>query len=438
MEILTTNITKFIPKNDVENYISQLKFDEKNSDEKTKFFIAPNAILAPFMQTRFAEKLADAFEDELGNRPMVFIHSPSASNSVLATKQKSVNVNSIKAESSQFITSHTFESFIVGGSNQVAYSACLNVATQPQKAYKIVFIYGSTGLGKSHLLNAIGNCCVEQGRAAILTTGENFTNDFIKNVTNKTMAKFKQKYRNCDVLLIDDIQFLAKSEKAQDEFFHTFNEIHDKGGYVVLASDKPPKQLNGFEDRLKSRFEWELCTDITPPELETKICIIKAKCDVEGIELSSNIVEYIAANMGDNIREIQSAIVSISAHSTMTGHEITLDFAKTIIKDQIKERNSQINLNDIISVVAKELSVRPSEITGGIRTKQVSTARQICSYLAKNLINTSTVKQLAHQLGMSDHSVIVKNNKKIEKLIDEDSLFKTKIEEMKNKILSKK
>lgn len=438
MEILTTNITKFIPKNDVENYISQLKFDEKNSDEKTKFFIAPNAILAPFMQTRFAEKLADAFEDELGNRPMVFIHSPIASNSVLATKQKSVNVNSIKAESSQFITSHTFESFIVGGSNQVAYSACLNVATQPQKAYKIVFIYGSTGLGKSHLLNAIGNCCVEQGRAAILTTGENFTNDFIKNVTNKTMAKFKQKYRNCEVLLIDDIQFLAKSEKAQDEFFHTFNEIHDKGGYVVLASDKPPKQLNGFEDRLKSRFEWELCTDITPPELETKICIIKAKCDVEGIELSSNIVEYIAANMGDNIREIQSAIVSISAHSTMTGHEITLDFAKTIIKDQIKERNSQINLNDIISVVAKELSVRPSEITGGIRTKQVSTARQICSYLAKNLINTSTVKQLAHQLGMSDHSVIVKNNKKIEKLIDEDSLFKTKIEEMKNKILSKK
>ncbi len=444
METINAKLNNFLPKSDVENYINQLKFDEKKSDSKNKFFAAPNAIIARFIQTKFGEILADFFESEDGERPLVRIYAPNSNlggawaQNDAQNGAQNINVSAIKAETSQFNQAHTFDTFVIDGSNQVAYTACYSVGKNQPNAYNIVFIYGSTGLGKSHLLHAIGNCCAEQGRKVIYTTGESFTTEFINSLQNKTMAKFKQKYRSCEVLLIDDIQFLAASEKSQEEFFYTFEEVRANGGSIVLASDKPPKQLHGFADRLKSRFEWELCTDITPPGLDTKIRIIESKCEIEGVYLSKDIVQFIAANMGDNIREIQSAVINIGANARVMGHEITLDFAKNIIKDQIRDRNEKVSLDDIIAGVAREYEVKQSDIRAGVRTKQVTLARQVCSFLAKNLISSATAKQLASELGMSDHSAIVKNNKKIEKTIDEDSLFKAKIEEIKNKILSKK
>ncbi len=426
-------MSRFITRVELENYIEQIYLDEAASTQTLKIFVAPSTLVARFAQTKYAEKLAEFFEIKDGVKPEVKITTREEKNEIA----KNINMKNIRATSLKLLPNLTFENFVVGSSNQVAFSACHAIAHTPEKAYKIVFIYGSTGLGKTHLLQAIGNSCMEQGREVLFMSAEQFMNDFVKNISGNTMSKFKERYRSCDVLLIDDIQFLGRGDKAQEEFFHTFNEIHDSGGFVVLTSDKPPKLLDNFDGRLKTRFEWELCTDITPPDLETKICIIRNKCENEGINLSKDVVEYIAVNMGDNIREIQSAIISINAHAAVVGESITLEFAKNIIKDRIKEFSEKVDIEDIIRIVSQDLNIKPSDITDGTRTKQAIKARQICSYLAKNLINNVTMQQLAKSFGMSDHTAIVKNNKKIEKDMENDSLFKAKIEELKSKTRQK-
>lgn len=429
LEILSQEISK----SEMDNYISQIKFSEKGSNSQRVVFIAPNELIAKFIQTKYATKLANIYEVHTGLKPQILITTQKAD---LNLKLKEVNVKEIKSQSSLLNPSYTFDNFVVGDSNQFAFISSKQVAANPGKAYNPLFIYGSTGLGKTHLLQSIGNECLEHGKTVICITSEQFTSDFIRNLENRTMNKFKEKYRNCDVLLIDDVQFFHKSEKTQEEFFHTFNEIHAKKGQIVMTSDKPPKMLKGFEERLKSRFEWGLMADITPPELDTKIRIIKTKCEFDKIELSDDIIEYIASNMGDNIREIESAIININAFANIMRQNITLEFAKNVIKDQIKEKKEAISLEDIIKYVSHEMNIKPSDIKSKNRTKNIVEARRICIYLAKTLTPNS-MPQLASHFGLKDHSAVSHNIKKINNLIESDSYFKAKLEELKNKILSK-
>ncbi|EAK0827465.1 chromosomal replication initiator protein DnaA [Campylobacter fetus] len=429
LELLNQEISK----NEIENYISQIKFNEKSSNSENVIFTAPNELVAKFIQTRYASKIANIFEVKTGIKPVISI---TTQKNRVSIKAKDIDVKQIRTQSSLLNPSYTFESFVVGDSNQFAYISSQQAAQNPGKVYNPLFIYGSTGLGKTHLLQSIGNYCLEHGKTVICVTSEQFMSDFIRNVENRTMNKFKEKYRNCDVLLIDDIQFFHKSEKTQEEFFHTFNEIHSKKGQIVMTSDKPPKMLKGFEERLKSRFEWGLMADITPPELDTKIRIIKAKCEFDGINLSSDIIEYIAANMGDNIREIESAIININAFANIMRQEITLEFAKNVIKDQIKEKKDNISLENIISCVSHEMNIKPSDIKSKSRTKSIVEARRICIYLAKTLTPNS-MPQLATHFGLKDHSAVSHNIKKINEIINNDGYFKARVEELKNKITSK-
>ena len=249
LEILGQEISK----SEMDNYISRIKFSEKGSNSQRVVFIAPNELIARFIQTKYANKLANIYEVHTGIKPEVLITTQKAN---LSIKSKDVNVKEIRSQSSLLNPSYTFDNFVVGDSNQFAFISSKQVASNPGKAYNPLFIYGSTGLGKTHLLQSIGNECLENGKTVICITSEQFTSDFIRNLENRTMNKFKEKYRNCDVLLIDDVQFFHKSEKTQEEFFHTFNEIHAKKGQIVMTSDKPPKMLKDFEERLKSRFEW--------------------------------------------------------------------------------------------------------------------------------------------------------------------------------------
>lgn len=426
-------LSKEILPSEFECYIKQLKFNEKSSNSTNVIFNAPNEIIAKFIQTKYAAKIAHLFEVKTGQKPVVEVQAPTKTTSKPAKK---VDVKEIKAQSSLLNPSYTFENFVVGDSNQFAFLSAKAVSEQPGKIYNPLFIYGPTGLGKTHLLQSVGNFCLNGGKMVICVTSEQFITDFTYNLNNHSMERFREKYRNCDVLLIDDVQFLGKTDKIQEEFFHTFNELHAKNGQIMMTSDRQPKLLKGFEDRLRTRFEWGIIADITPPELDTKIAIIKKKCEFDKIYLDKDVINYIATNMGDNIREIESAIINLNAYARLMRQEITLEFAKNILRDQIKEKRENINLENIVEIVSKELNVKPSDMKSKSRSKNIVEARRIVIYLAKNLTPNS-MPQIAQFFNMKDHSAVSHSIKKINELIETNEYFKVRVEELKNKILTK-
>ena len=426
-------LSKEILPSEFECYIKQLKFNEKSSNSTNVVFNAPNEIIAKFIQTKYASKIAHLFEVKTGQKPVINVLAATKTQSKPAKK---VDVKEIKAQSSLLNPSYTFENFVVGDSNQFAFLSAKAVSEQLGKIYNPLFIYGPTGLGKTHLLQSVGNFCLNGGKMVICVTSEQFITDFTYNLNNHSMERFREKYRNCDVLLIDDVQFLGKTDKIQEEFFHTFNELHAKNGQIVMTSDRQPKLLKGFEDRLRTRFEWGIIADITPPELDTKIAIINKKCEFDKIYLGTDVINYIATNMGDNIREIESAIINLNAYARLMRQEITLEFAKNILRDQIKEKRENINLENIVEIVSKELNVKPSEMKSKSRSKNIVEARRIVIYLAKNLTPNS-MPQIAQFFNMKDHSAVSHSIKKINELIETNEYFKVRVEELKNKILTK-
>lgn len=428
-----------ISEQEYERYIKQLSFNEKESHSDQKVFDAPNVLILNWIKTKYSQKIAHLFEVKTGKKPEIKIILKNKIENTSKSKSKSKNslIESNKLTTNTILNpSYTFESFIVGSSNQYAYSIAKSVANKPGVMYNPVFIYGPTGLGKTHLIHAIGNYSQANGKNVIYATIEQFMNDFTYNLKNQTMDRFREKYRNCDILLIDDTQFLSNKIQTQEEFFHTFNELHSSGKQIVLTSDKPPKMINGLEERLKSRFEWGSIADIGIPELETKIAIIKKKCELDGIDLNNEIANYIAVNMGDNIREIEGAIINLNAYATLMRQEITLEFAKNVMKAQIKEKKNNINLEDIIVIISKELNIKPSDIKSKKRNKNIVEARRIGIYLARNLTPNS-MPSLASYFGMKDHTAVSHNMKKINEIIEINESFRLRIEELKNKILVK-
>jgi chromosomal replication initiator protein len=247
------------------------------------------------------------------------------------------------------------------------------------------------------------------------------------------MNRFRDKFRECDLLLIDDIQFLSQKEQTQEEFFHTFNELYNANKQIVMTSDRQPNKIIGLVDRLRSRFEWGLMADIQPPELHTKIAIIRKKCELDGINLNSDIINYMATHMGDNIREIEGTIIKLNALSSMLNQEITLDFAQNAIKDQLEEQKDVISINDIIDIVSSELNIKPSDIISKKRSRIVVSARRTAIYLARNLTPNS-MPQIALYFGMKDHTAISHAMKKIKELKEKDDDFNVLLEELSNKI----
>jgi chromosomal replication initiator protein len=426
LEALKEEITEL----EYNRYIQHLNYDVKKSTSSLAIFYAHNALVINWIKNKYSDKIAHLFEVQTGTKVSVQI---TLKNRV--DKRKTKKVVEQKVINSLLNPSHSFDNFMVGGSNQFAYAAVKSVSENAGKVYNPLFIYGGVGLGKTHLMQAAGNVYQNEGKIVIYTTVEQFLNDFIRHVRNKTMERFQEKYRKCDVLLIDDIQFLSNKEGIQEEFFHTFEALKGSGKQIILTADKHPKKIGGLEKRLQSRFEWGLVADIQPPELETKIAIIEKKCEINKVKLSKDIVNYIATVIDSNVREIEGILSKLHAYSQLMHVDIDLEFTKNVLKDQMNENRANIDMNMITQTVAKDLNIKPSEIKSKGRSKNIVYARRISIYICRELTQ-NTMPQLAQYFGMKDHTAISHTIKKINDLIKEDEDFRVKIEELTNKITS--
>jgi chromosomal replication initiator protein len=328
---------------------------------------------------------------------------------------------------------YTFDSFVIGSSNRFAHAAALAVAEAPAQAYSPLFIYGQTGLGKTHLLQAISQYVGEH--SSVLTakyvTSETFMNDFINSLRDKRIEGFKQRYRNYDVLLIDDVQFFEHKERIQEEFFHTFNALYESGSQIVLSSDRSPRDIATLEERLRSRFEWGLITDIQPPDLETRIAILRNKVRTDGITVTdSEVLTFIASRISTNIRELEGALTRVVAFSSLTGRAMTVELAQDVLKDVFPQGEfAEVSIQRIQETVSDRFSLSLEELCGDKRSQNIVYPRQVAMYLSRELTDSSLPK-IGKEFGGRDHTTVIHATSKIARLIKEDRSVYNLVQEL--------
>lgn len=327
---------------------------------------------------------------------------------------------------------YSFNTFVIGSGNRFAHAASLAVAEAPAKAYNPLFIYGGVGLGKTHLMHAIGHYVIDHNPNAkvVYLSSEKFTNEFINSIRDNKAVNFRNKYRNVDVLLIDDIQFLAGKEQTQEEFFHTFNALHEESKQIVISSDRPPKEIPTLEDRLRSRFEWGLITDITPPDLETRIAILRKKAKAENLDIPNEVMLYIANQIDTNIRELEGALIRVVAYSSLINQDMNADLAAEALKDIIPNSKPKIlTITDIQQLVGEHYHVKLEDFKAKKRTKSVAFPRQIAMYLSRELTDSSLPK-IGNEFGGRDHTTVIHAHEKISKMLQTDQELQQKVEEL--------
>ena len=340
------------------------------------------------------------------------------------------------AEQSQLNPRYIFETFVIGASNRFAHAAAVAVAEAPAKAYNPLFIYGESGLGKTHLLHAIGAYAKElYGSVRVrYVSSEEFTNDFINSIRDDKAAVFQRRYRDLDVLLVDDIQFLENKERTQEEFFHTFNTLYNANKQIVISSDRPPKQLTTLEDRLRSRFEWGLITDIQPPELETRIAILRKKAAQDKLNAPDDVLEYIASKISSNIRELEGALIRVTAFASLNRQPVDMGLAEIVLKDLIPDQaGPEITSSTIMAQTASYFSLTLEDLCGTSRSRVLVNARQIAMYLCRELTELSLPK-IGQTFGGRDHTTVMHADRKIRQLMAERRSIYNQVTELTNRI----
>ncbi len=327
---------------------------------------------------------------------------------------------------------YTFEHFVVGASNRLAHAASLAVAEKPAQAYNPLFLYGGVGLGKTHLLHAIGNMSAERGLQVLYVSSEEFTNDLINAIRTHTTQAFREKYRRTDVLLVDDIQFIAGKESTQEEFFHTFNTLHGQDKQLVISSDRPPKALNTLEERLRSRFEWGLAADVQPPDFETRQAILRSKAERAGYRMPDGIMEIIARRVQSNIRELEGALTRVNAFANLSGLAPTPQLVETALSDLLPRRGD-VQPNDVVRKVADVYGLTIERILGRDRSREVALPRQIAMYLLREEVNCS-LPQIGEALGGRDHTTIMYGCDKIADLLERDDHLRRQVIDIKEQL----
>lgn len=308
----------------------------------------------------------------------------------------------------------TFESFVVGACNQFAHAAAQSVAMNPCRSYNPLFIYGGVGMGKTHLMHAIGSALMARGKMRIIyTTSERFTNDVITGIKHERMPQLRARYRTADVLLIDDIQTLGSKERTQEEFFHTFNELHDAQKQIVISSDCPPKEITGLVGRLQSRFEWGLMADIQPPDLETKMAILEKKAEAVGIQLPPEVCTYVAQKTKSNVRELEGALVKLTAYSSLTETPITIAMAQQVLRDLLQKQDRRITIDSIQKAVAERYAIKPAQLKEKSNRKEIVVPRQVAMYLVKELTQAS-LPEIGRAFGGKHHTTVIHSINKID------------------------
>ncbi len=390
-----------------------------------------------FLYVAVAETMGEEYEikiiteeEALKEKPLTPTPKKSTVSAASENEPKTTNLN----------PKYTFDTFVIGSNNRFAHAASVAVAESPGKEYNPLFLYGGVGLGKTHLMHSVAHYILQKNpeKKVLYVTSEVFTNeliDSIRNGNNTSMTKFREKYRNIDVLLIDDIQFIIGKESTQEEFFHTFNTLHGASKQIIVSSDRPPKDLETLEARLQSRFEWGLIADISSPDYETRMAILRKKEEIDGYNIDDEVIRYIATNIKSNIRELEGAMNKLVALSNLENREINISMAEEVLKDIISPDNKRVITPQVIlDVVAEHFNVSASDIVGGKRNSEIVIPRQIVMYLCREITDTS-YKNIGIFLGNRDHSTIISGDNKVrDKLKGNDAKLKNSIDIIKKKL----
>ena len=409
---------------------------ETNSNELT--LLAPTEFAEDILRTRYLNLIESCLSQLTSNKFEIKIISDS--NEVEQNPLKTSNNNNIINNHSnnniirnypRLNPKYTFDTFVIGNSNRFAHAACVAVAESPARAYNPLFLYGGVGLGKTHLMHAIGHSIMKEQNDAkvVYVSSEKFTNELINSIKSDKNEEFRDKYRNVDILLIDDIQFIAGKEGTQEEFFHTFNALHEANKQIIISSDRPPKEIPTLEDRLRSRFEMGLIADIQPPDFETRIAILKTKAQIENIDIPNEVMNYIATYIKSNIRELEGALTRVVAYSSLINKDISYDLAVEALKDIVTTSESQeISVNRIKEKVSTAFGIKMDDFNSKKRTRTIAYPRQIAMYLSRELTDLSLPK-IGNEFGGRDHTTVIHAHDKISKdlELEKNSELKEKI-----------
>lgn len=435
-------VEKKVSKPSFETWLKATEANDMQSE--TIIVTAPNEFARDWLEDHYTDLISDTIEQITGTRllPKFVIpnHDEQPFSEELPQSKEKVKSESkpTYATKTMLNEKYTFDTFVIGSGNRFAHAASLAVAEAPAKAYNPLFIYGGVGLGKTHLMHAIGHYVMEHNPDAkvVYLSSEKFTNEFINAIRDNKAIHFRNKYRNVDVLLIDDIQFLAGKEQTQEEFFHTFNALHEESKQIVISSDRTPKEIPTLEDRLRSRFEWGLITDITPPDLETRIAILRKKAKAENLDIPNEVMLYIANQIDTNIRELEGALIRVVAYSSLINQDMNADLAAEALKDIIpNSKPKELTIHDIQHLVAETYGVKLEDFKARKRTRAVAFPRQIAMYLSRELTDSSLPK-IGSEFGGRDHTTVLHAHEKISSLIAEDEEFRNKINELIEKLRS--
>ena len=431
-------IKKSTSKLSFDMFFSDLSLYKLDVDNKIIYIQLEDISIIKFLREKYIVQIEDIFSRMLGDDFQVVIKSKDEYKSNKIDKKKKVRKSLYKDNSKLFNPKFNFENFVVGGNNRFAYAASLAVAESPAEAYNPLFLYGGSGLGKTHLMQAIGIQVIKNDPTSnvLYISSETFTNQLIEAINTQNTNQFKEKYRNIDILLIDDIQFLEGKEATQEEFFHTFNTLYENNKQIVISSDRPPSNLQKLDERLTTRFGFGITADVQPADFETRVAILKKKIELADIELDSDIEEVcnlIAEKIKYNIRELEGAMNRMISFSEIMNNKIDLDFAKIVLKDIYRDTDKAIAPERIRSTVASYYDIKVSDLDSKRRTAEIALARQVAMYLCRESTDFSFSK-IGEIFGGRDHSTVMSNCNKIQTLYQEDELIKYDIDEINKKL----
>ncbi|WP_243298968.1 chromosomal replication initiator protein DnaA [Bacillus litorisediminis] len=435
-EKVLESVKKKISKPSYETWLKSTK--AHSLKENTLDVVAPNEFARDWLEGHYSQLVSNILFELTGEKLEVKFIIPQSKQEddfdvILPSKRIEAVEEPADIPQSMLNPKYTFDTFVIGSGNRFAHAASLAVAEAPAKAYNPLFIYGGVGLGKTHLMHSIGHYVIEHNPKAkvVYLSSEKFTNEFINAIRDNKAVDFRNKYRNVDVLLIDDIQFLAGKESTQEEFFHTFNTLHEESKQIIISSDRPPKEIPTLEERLRSRFEWGLITDITPPDLETRIAILRKKAKAEGLDIPNEVMLYIANQIDSNIRELEGALIRVVAYSSLINKDINADLAAEALKDIIPSSKPKvITILDIQRVVGEQFNVKLEDFKAKKRTQSIAFPRQIAMYLSRELTDFSLPK-IGEEFGGRDHTTVIHAHEKISKMLDSDPQLQQQIKQIK-------